>query len=353
MAEAQPTPSHTPRRRYAKPSGFYFDARAEFFTENDSLRKKAHEVNKIYTRQPAREECKICAASLPSSGGFASHGVPYVQCTACGHLNGRHQDCDAFSEAIYVDAHEQYAELYVGGQFDERVRNIYLPKVDFLIESLPSDEEASLLDIGCGAGFFVDAALQRGIQARGIDVNAAMLTFGNDEIARRHGQRPLSLVDGTSLAEHMRESDASILSAIGVIEHLSDLKAFWRAFRSSRFEYLYFSVPMFSLSAVVEHAFPEVAPRHLQGDHTHLFSESSLQHMYAMLGVEPVAEWRFGTDVLDLFRSLLHTTVKNGSDTLREDLLSRLTPCIDDLQAALDRAHYCSEIHVLTQRSTG
>jgi SAM-dependent methyltransferase len=252
---------------------------------------------------------------------------------------------------MYVGGERDYADLYVGTAFEDRVRDIYLPKVDFLIESLPVGSSHRLLDIGCGAGFFVDAALERGIEACGVDVNSSMVTFGNGEIARRRGQRPLTFVSGTQFLDHMAASEASVLSAIGVIEHLSDLDEFWEAFRSSGFEYLYLSVPMFSLSAIIENAFPKVAPRHLQGDHTHLFTDLSLEQMYKKLGVESVAEWRFGTDVMDLFRSLVHTVSANGSQDLRADLVNRLAPCIDDMQAVLDRAHYCSEIHVLCRRS--
>lgn len=136
-----------------------------------------------------------------------------------------------------------------------------------------------------------------------------------------------------------------------MIEHLSDLDEFWSAFRASSFDYVYFSVPMFSLSAVVEHAFSDVAPRHLQADHTHLFTEQSLPKMYELLGVEPVAEWRFGTDVMDLFRSLINTVQLSGADALLDDLVNKFAPSIDDLQAVLDRAHTCSEIHVLARRS--
>ena len=341
-----------PQRRYSKPSGFYLQARQEFFAENDAMRAKAHEINAIYARQPIRESCKICSATLPEKDGFASHGVPYVKCGGCTHLNGRHQDGAAFWEEVYLGNSGEYAELYLATAFEDRVRDIYLPKVEFLLDSLPAGTAPTLLDIGCGAGFFVEAALQRGIDAQGIDVNAAMIDSGNDVIEHRRGFRPLELVDGTRFAEQIRKSRARVLSAIGVIEHLSDLDEFWSAFRASSFDYIYFSVPMFSLSAVVEHVFPDVAPRHLQADHTHLFTEQSLHKMYELLGVEPVAEWRFGTDVMDLFRSLINTVQLTGADALLDELVNKFAPCIDDLQAVLDRAHTCSEIHVLARRST-
>lgn len=341
-----------PQRRYSKSSGFYVQARQEFFAENDALRAKAHATNAIYARQPTRESCKICSATLPEKDGFASHGVSYVKCGTCTHLNGRHQDGAAFWEEVYLGNPGEYGALYLATAFEDRVQDIYLPKVDFLLDSLPDGTAPTLLDIGCGAGFFVDAALERGIDAQGIDVNAAMIRSGNDAIEHRRGIRPLELVSNSStFAEQMRTSRAAVLSAIGVIEHLSDLDEFWSAFRASSFDYVYFSVPMFSLSAVVEHAFSDVAPRHLQADHTHLFTEQSLPKMYELLGVEPVAEWRFGTDVMDLFRSLINTVQLSGADALLDDLVNKFAPSIDDLQAVLDRAHTCSEIHVLARRS--
>jgi SAM-dependent methyltransferase len=339
-----------PLRKYSKPSGFYFEARVAYFVENAKLLQKALDANAIYASQSRRKRCKICAVALPRVGGFSSHKVSYVTCSACGHLNGRHDDGVEFWDAMYISGGMDIAEQYVSSSFEDRVRDIYLPKVDFLIEALPNGVTPVLLDIGCGAGFLVDAALQRGVEARGIDVNASMLQFGNDEIDRRRGVRPLECVSGVDFADRILTSEASVLSAIGVIEHLSDLNAFWHAFRSSRFEYLYFSVPMFSLSTVVEHVFPEVAPRNLQSDHTHLFSESSLEHMYELLGVKPVAEWRFGTDIMDLFRSLTCAVAASKSHDLRADLVARLAPRIDELQAVLDKAHYCSEIHVLARR---
>lgn len=315
-----------------------------------SLLEKALKANAAYISQAAREECKVCLAALPQDGGFSSHGVEYVKCAECQHLNGRYQDGETFWSQMYTGASRDYSELYLGSDFEERVREIYSPKLDFLLEVIPGGELDSILDIGCGAGFFVEAALERGVDAEGIDVNQAMIVAGNDKIGQLRGKRPLELVSGSDFSHRIERSRAQVLSAIGVIEHLSDLQEFYRAFRASDFQYLSFSFPMFSLSAAIEHAFPSVAPRHLQGEHTHLFSEESLHRIYEILNVEPVAEWRFGTDFMDLFRSLISSATESGGSDLVDDLSLRMAPCIDDLQAVLDRAHYCSEIHVLARR---
>jgi hypothetical protein len=146
-------------------------------------------------------------------------------------------------------------------------------------------------------------------------------------------------------------SDADIVSAIRVIEHLREPHEFFKAFAGSRASYLYYSVPMFSFSVILENIFKDVFPRQLSGGHTHLFTEESVSRMNSLIGVRPVAEWRFGTDVTDLYRSVLTSLRKNQvSSQLIERLERGFTTKTDDLQAVLDRNHFCSEIHCVTAK---
>ena len=64
--------------------------------------------------------------------------------------------------------------------------------------------------------------------------------------------------------------------------------------------------------------------------------------MNSLIGVRPVAEWRFGTDVTDL-RSVL-TSLRNNrvSSQLIEKLDQGFATKTDDLQAVFDRNHFCS-----------
>jgi hypothetical protein len=104
--------------------------------------------------------------------------------------------------------------------------------------------------------------------------------------------------------ERISKSDATILAAIGVIEHLRDPHLLFDAFRKSGIEYLFFSVPMMSLSVMLENCFTSIFPRQLSGAHTHLFTEQSLKWMYLNRHLEPLAEWRFGIDIMDLYRTI-------------------------------------------------
>ena len=150
----------------------------------------------------------------------------------------------------------------------------------------------------------------------------------------------------------MRASSATVVSLIGVLEHLANPREFLNAFALSNARFLYVSVPMFSLSALLQRAFPTVAPRHLGGGHTHLFTRRSLEYMESTRGLNVRTEWWFGSDVLDIWRSLLVSSAGQPGDALGfEDFLAELLWAhIDDLQAVLDRARACSEVHLLFER---
>ena len=51
------------------------------------------------------------------------------------------------------------------------------------------------------------------------------------------------------------------VSLIGVLEHLQKPQEIFRALNQSKAKYLYVSVPLFSLTSLLEHISPKVFPR--------------------------------------------------------------------------------------------
>jgi SAM-dependent methyltransferase len=339
------------RYKYSKSSAFYLGTKKSFFSDNDTLLERASRQSKLYASQPARTRCKLCNNPLVQAADFTSHGVGYTFCTDCSHLNGNFEDTKAFIEQLYiVDAGSEYSSNYIDEDFVRRTRDIYVPKIDFLLESLPPGEHR-LLDVGCGSGYLVYAALLRHLPACGIDVGSSMVDFGNRQISHFANAAPLTHVAEKAFYESIVASEADIVSAIGVIEHLREPHEFFKAFASSGASYLYYSVPMFSFSVILENIFPDIFPRQLSGGHTHLFTEESVRRMNSLIGVRPLAEWRFGTDVLDLYRSVVTSLRKNRvSAQLMERLDQGFATSTDDLQTVFDSNHFCSEIHCVTMK---
>jgi len=337
---------------YSKSSSFYLDSKKDFFNENQKLLERAEDQNKLYSSQPNRLNCKICKSKLPGEIDFTSHGVNYCFCSNCEHLNGCFEDTTSFIDKIYIQEDgNDYASNYIDDNYQKRVSEIYIPKIDFLLNSINTSKISRLLDIGCGSGYFVSAAISRGLNAEGIDVNKAMVEYGNQQIRLLNGKSPLSYADERDFFKKIESSDADVISAIGVIEHLRLPHMFFDAFKKSSANYLMYSVPMFSLSVIIENVLENVFPRQLSGGHTHLFTEKSIQIMHEIIRVDPISYWRFGTDIMDLYRGFMVSLQRNQvSKKILENFENGFGVKIDELQSVLDRNHFCSEIHCVAQK---
>jgi SAM-dependent methyltransferase len=340
------------KKKYSKSSDFYQSIKSDFFDQNDFLLKKMEKDNFLYSRQIRRYGCKLCDFHLGGEVDFSSHGVDYAFCESCGHLNGSNEDTKTFVDAIYLDDGEDYAANYLDENFLNRVVNIYQPKADFMLDVLQLDSHSlRVLDVGCGAGYFVYALLASGIAAEGIDVSQSMVAHGGQIIGKSFGLDPLKVVSEEDFCREIVTTSASVVSALGVIEHLRNPKKFFKAFEECEADFLYYSVPMFSLSAVLENVFPKIFPRQLAGPHTHLFTEQSIIAMHELMNVEVIGEWRFGTDAMDLYRHLVTSLKKNGcSERMIGISAAGLNSIVDKIQESFDRSHFCSEIHVVAKK---
>jgi len=339
---------HT-QRVYSKSTEFYARIKSNFFDANDSLLVKAELQNQLYNRQPKRENCKICYRLLPKEYDFISHHIKYFICDNCGHLNGEHEDTESFVESLYVRSEgEEYSKNYLDKNYLLRTESIYTPKLDFLHKNLPEVERYELLDVGCGAGYFVYAALMKGINAKGLDVSHTMVNFGNQQLSLILQINPLTHCAESEFISTIANSKATVISAIGVIEHLRNPIAFFDAFNLSKAKYLFYSVPMFSFSVMIENLFTGIFPRQLSGGHTHLFTEQSIEWLHNNWKLNSLAEWRFGTDVMDLYRSMRVSMAKNGVSSKMMSVFDEgFGENIDQLQSVFDENHFCSEIHCL------
>jgi SAM-dependent methyltransferase len=346
-----PTQNAKPIKKYSKSSAFYLTTKRDFFSSNQQLLAKAIAQNRFYSEQRLRVSCKLCGAKLADEIDLLSHKIEYKLCDSCGHLNGTHEDTQEFVKRMYVsDSGADYSKNYIDDNYHKRAGDIYIPKAEFLLEHLEAQTNR-LLDVGCGSGYFVYACQSKGLESTGIDVGKAMIDFGNYQIANHLNIRPLVHTSETAMFDHVSKTQATIVSAIGVIEHLREPNKLFDAFNSSSARYLYYSVPMLSTSVVLENIFNDIFPRQLSGGHTHLFTESSISKMNAICKIEPIAEWRFGTDIMDLYRSLLLSLkAKGASAKLMAVFENGFGPTIDNLQAVLDRNDFCSEIHCVTKK---
>ncbi len=347
----------TPIVRFGKNFGPLMDIKKDSFARNDELLSEQKRISEVYCAQPKRLFCKICTAPLNNTAFFL-HEVGYAWCPRCGHLNGLHEDTKEFSDFVYSrEGGKDYARMYGADSraaYDKRVQGIYKPKAEFLFDGLTAAGErpASLqfVDFGAGSGYFVAALKSMGLnKITGWEPALAQIALSDEMLGpgcvRHH--KPEAAVDVISTL------DADVLSMIGVLEHLMNPREVLAACSAnSRLRWLYLSLPLAGPAVAIEALFPTVARRHLVGGHTHLFTESSINWICDEFSLHRVAEWWFGSDILDLYRSgLACLSQKPETAGLCDLWRSHMLPVLDALQLQLDQRKLSTEVHLLLAKS--
>lgn len=337
------------KKKYSKPFGNLNSMKTSFFNNNDGMLEMADGMADILLSQPKRKVCKICGTDL-GDVFLRSHRIGYIVCDKCGHLNSECEDNDTFASKVYVE--DDYSRNYSEADkeaYEKRLQLIYIPKAEYLKDCLKEEgiENVKILDIGAGCGYFVAAARRLNMNASGVEVSKNEVEFAN-KMAEEEILKHVGLTDSI---DYIKNTDANVISAIGVLEHLTHLDENLDAIKNNEnIKYVYASVPMFSFSCAFETAFQEGYNRHMGGTHTHLFTNESIEKMASDIGFEVEYQWRFGTDINDLYRFLRVSMEKNGNEKMASYFAEKFVPLMDKLQNVLDESDFSSELHFILKR---
>jgi len=344
-------------KQFGKHSGPLLKQKASFFEENNKHVQRQRKIAEIYKQQSFRLSCKNCDLVLKDEVDFEKDKIGYKICSRCGHLNGIYEDSEEYCDFVYDgDSGEEYAlnyEVEGSSSFAYRLSSIYSPKAEFLYSSLlncgESPHQLSYLDFGCGSGYFVGALQNMELEhIRGSEVSSYQVEFGNRMLGRE-------LLDSHRLDETLdvlKTTDANVVSLIGVLEHVSNPRAVINELKCNRnVDYIYLSVPIYSLSVFIEIMNDDLFHRHLHGSHTHLYTKQSLHYLAEEFDFSVSSEWWFGSDIVDFYRSIfVSLESKKVSQFFKDDLQAMMIPLIDKLQLEIDKSELSSEVHILLQR---
>lgn len=310
----------------------------EFYFYNDAVFIRILDIARKLSYQPIRTNCINCGyVILDRPKYFFENAQSYFRvCGCCGHLNSYNQNTQNFSDWLYSGS--EYVQHY-GDMPLERYEEIYLPKAKFLRDTLEyvGVKPGRLDDYGAGMGLFMSAARSVGFLAKGYECNPFYPEREDD----------FFVIPPDELVDTIKETDATVVSFIGSLEHFVDPRSVLRAVRDNKnIEFMFLSVPMFSATAVFQEAFEGIAPRHLSGGHTHLYTETSLQYVLNEFEFDRVSEWWFGLDMLDLSRSISYSLPEN----LRPMFEAKFGMLVDELQAVFDSHKMCSEVHMVVKK---
>jgi 2-polyprenyl-3-methyl-5-hydroxy-6-metoxy-1,4-benzoquinol methylase len=167
-------------------------------------------------------QCNCCGADDTSPvlvGRDLLHGLAgeftLVQCSRCGLIYMNPQLTPSELEAYYPEDYE----AHVGTR---RQRLGWLRRLDYNygIEKRHRAirryaETGRLLDVGCGAGAFLEGMRERGWQVEGIEPGVRAATYAREELG-------LEIQNATLEEAHLELASLDVVTMWNVLEHLSD-----------------------------------------------------------------------------------------------------------------------------------
>lgn len=167
--------------------------------------------------------CPLCGGGQTETLWRHMSGAVNGLCTRCGHvyLTSRHSD------QVIQDSYKGYAQSYSEEYLKDEANPLFSiagRRFEFLKDHLGGRSLRSMLEIGCGYGHFLKAAvsvpLKFGIEPSSSQVSFARSSFGLDHVLEGTYETWMPIL-GRDLGDGL---DA--ICAFHVIEHLSDPLAF-------------------------------------------------------------------------------------------------------------------------------
>ena len=187
------------------------------------MKKRTHAIDDLVAQHGQIPEELLLARACPTCCATTYHEelrkdhMVIVRCDACQLVYVNPTFDEEHYRAVYSSVEYQGVMRDLGiKSHDYRVDRFGKERVSLMAEhlDLSDDITPAYLDVGCSTGFVVEAAVQEGWRATGIDLNPSAIEYGR--------QRGLDL-RSTSLEDECFEPESfDAVSLFDVLEHLLD-----------------------------------------------------------------------------------------------------------------------------------
>jgi 2-polyprenyl-3-methyl-5-hydroxy-6-metoxy-1,4-benzoquinol methylase len=308
----------------------------EFIDESKSLILKDVERFREVGKIGFKGLCNVCSSTLDNPI-FTKHCIDYYKCSKCGMLGaGQVKSYSDYNKLLYEDI--EYGNYL--GLAEQRLNDIYIPKADFLIKTLPDVCSRGVIDIGAGLGYFVKALNLKGVNAKGYEINKNFVENFNNTAKKEATNGKMVHIEHDKLINSLKNEDNSkVISLIGVLEHVENPVNLLLDIKKLGFKNLFISVPLFSFSTLFEAIYDDYYHRQLSPDHIYLYTEKALLWLESELGLKRLSQWYFGQDMHDILRILSSKSLSFDIDNMEE--------MFDDMQLVIDKNKMSSEVHLV------
>ena len=160
-------------------------------------------------------ECPLCKGSAKSELMQWKQVYKLFECQNCGAVSPNIDNSgEDYIDSVYEV--EEYKEKFIRethSQYDYRKNNFGRERFKYTIDRLGLDKNSNVLDLGCGAGYYIGTLHDAKIQYKGLEVVDHLV----DYCKLQHGLN----VEKTDL-EDEKDGSYDLVTMFDVLEHLSD-----------------------------------------------------------------------------------------------------------------------------------
>ena len=134
-----------------------------------------------------------------------------VKCRHCGliYINPRHPA--GFEKTFYRDSYHEVQEPEVWSEYRMPFFRTMLKKIN----SYDWSTAKTLLDMGCGKGFFLDVARRAGWTVKGVEISISAVAYGCTELG-------LDIIEGDLKGANLPDNHFAVVTAWNVLDQYSD-----------------------------------------------------------------------------------------------------------------------------------
>lgn len=304
------------------------------------LQQTASKIYKPSNKYRQVNFCPCCEFStIDAFELFSIFDIPYHRCQQCGHVFIRQQPLIEERNELFTES-DDIASFYTDMEsLETRMQQVIQPKVDWSLQVFQQYWKKPferVLDVGAGAGHFVEGVRRQGFQAEGYELSNASRRFAKEVFGiDLHG-------DDFLAATNITQGQFDLITFWGLLEYTPEPSNFIKSSHrllESKNSMLVVEVPRFDCySTAIQTQYPHKVSRHLDPtSHVNCFSDASITTVLFNNGYKPVAVWYFGMDVYELL-------VQLGLESARDDFVKQFAHLIPELQNYLDAAKLCDDI---------
>ena len=253
--------------------------------------------------------CPVCGTTSEEANYQVTiYEAKYVTCPHCTHAYVINRPSPNALHEFYL-SDVNYAATYTDkASAESRLNAIAVPWRDWMVQlyqDLHGKPPQKILDVGSGAGHFVEACRRNGMQANGIELSESSREFAKNIWGIEMDARDFTKVDH----DYQRYD---VITFWGLLEHTPNpkdlLAAAQRIFADNPHAMIIAKLPRWhSLSGFIQNICNDTIVRHLDPmGHISCYTDASAAELYYQSGFSPVAAWYYGMDVYELMMQISH-----------------------------------------------